>query len=223
MISGDSNVANENATDKTSTTPVSKISSNSTKGLVKKLKKDHDKFILNADKNDTLNNASTTTTTTENTPTSPNILNGNLNKNERSHGNIQSIFSFKLKPHKETTRRVRKMEDDENFINLIELDDEDKTSIDVNNNNNSNASNKEKKKQIQFNIDPNLSTKTTDSKSFFGRRSSVHEKLNQLKVEAIKKRRLNAERKESLEKNKVEKKGFDFEKFFKNLESTLLF
>ncbi len=64
------------------------------------------------------------------------------------------------------------------------------------------------KKQIQFNIEPSSKNKTNDSDSkssfggSFGRRSSVHERLNQLKVEAIRKRRLNNERKESLLKEK---------------------
>ena len=89
------------------------------------------------------------------------------------------------------------------------------------------------KKQIQFNIEP-TSSGTAENKSnrysiggSLGRRSSVHERLNQLKVEAIRKRRLNNERKESLlkEKKSQQRKSvvtFNLKDLYKEIDSIQL-
>jgi hypothetical protein len=80
---------------------------------------------------------------------------------------------------------------------------------------------KEKKKSIQFNIDPSLNEKKVKDPNKGKqtmRRLSVHERLNQLKVEAIKKRRLNNERKESLKSTKEKNQFFDFKNIYKNFD-----
>ena len=147
-----------------------------------------------------VSDAITNDTLIENTPHKSNTLTKRLKKN---HDKTNGIELLKSLYHNDKT------DENGNLKNIIQIDDElNKEPI----------TKEKKQKTIQFNIDPHVKVKTAKTSTFLTRRSSVHEKLTQLKVEAIKKRRLNSERKESLKDKKSKKKTFDFKIFNKSLE-----